>query len=477
LMELIASLDLGTTWIKAGVFTTGGQCVGAARRRAPAPAVGTGWFSAEACFAVALDALRSAVLESPGGGAQVMGLACSGQRATMLVVDGFGDPLTPAVSWQVPSMGPGPEAIRQLGEAAFTAKTGLPFLPIFPVFRLADRSSPWAVEVSRGGTMMSLGDFVLRRLGADAVTDFSLAGATGFLNGQRLQWDEELAAAAGVTSGCLPRLVAAGTVVGTLARGFADATGLRCGTPLVTAGGDQMCAVLGAGIVEPGEALISLGTAAAVLVPVGSFLAPGPIVLPHVLPGQWVVEDFIGPFGAVLDRIVRLQGWESAEVLAGASQKWSISLEAPFFRADRFSPLEDDLVRSFSGGAGELLTELLTDRELTAALVIEGLSFTVARAMENLCRQIPIGKVHIAGGGARCRALVETIAGVLERPLSRGAQPEAVLFGAACLAQAGLGLVAASADAALVAQNTGALVEARPDPEQVRSRRYRRFVS
>ncbi|MBU1242880.1 hypothetical protein KKD52_05900 [Myxococcota bacterium] len=472
--DQVASLDIGSTWIKAGVFTPGGQCVGVARKRAPEPASGTGLFSADACLVVAMDALRSAVSACPGGGADVVGLACSGQRATMLVVDGSGHPQTPAVSWQVPSADPGVEAIRlRLGEASFTARTGLPFLPIFPVFRLADRGSPWARAVARGGTVMSLGDFVLGRLGAAAVTDYSLAGATGLLDGRRLQWDEELMATAGVTPGCLPRLIPAGSVVGTLDWASAAATGLRTGTPLVAAGGDQMCAVLGAGIVEPGDALISLGTSAAVLAPVGGFREPVPVVLPHVLHGQWVVEDFLGPFGAVLDRIVRLQGWESAGEMAQAARKRTIPLEAPSFVADLRSPPEHDLAAAFSGGS----MDLLKDRDLTAALVIEGLAFTVARAVEALGRQVGFGRLRLAGGGARSQVLVEAIAGALERPLLRCGQSEAVLFGAACLAQAGVGLVAAVAEAAVTAESTGEPVDARPDPERVQAQRFRRFVS
>jgi sugar (pentulose or hexulose) kinase len=354
----------------------------------------------------------------------------------MLVVDRSGHAMTPAVSWQAPATSRGLEAIREiLGEEDFTSRTGLPFLPMFPVFRLADGDTPWAQAVARGGQVMSLGDYALRSLGAPPSTDFSLAGATGLFDVRRLCWDRDLLEAVRMTPEALPLVEPAGTIVGVLEPSRSMMAGIMGGTPLILAGGDQPAAVLGAGIVKPREALISLGTSAAVLVPVEEFPKhPETIVLPHVLPGQWVVEVFIGAFGATLDREAQRQGFASAEALAAGAGS-SIPVDAPLWKFHGENDLKD----------------LPPVQGLAPALVVEGLAFEIARAVGIVHRQIEMGPIRVAGGGARSLVLVRAIAGALSRPLIRSLAFEAALTGAAFLAMAGTGL-SGSATGAVGAQ-------------------------
>jgi sugar (pentulose or hexulose) kinase len=471
---LVASLDLGSTWIKAGIFSSDGGRLGFAREAAPGIDPATGTFDSDIYLASALTTLGAAVSSCPGCSASVTALACSSQRATMLVVDQSGSPLTPAVSWQAHGTARGLDSVRLLlGEAGFSARTGLPFAPMFPIFRLADRDAPWAAAVALGGMVISLGDFVLQRLGAAPVTDASLAGATGLFNVRSMQWDEDLLAAAGVPLSGVPRVVASGTIAGVLDSQVAKAVNLRAGMPLVAGGGDQPCAILGAGVSAPGEALISLGTSAAVLAPVTQFVEPGagPIVLPHVLPGQWAVEDFVGAFGSTLDLAARILGWDSTEAMATAACNSTIPLDAPHFMPDRVTDSMTNMAAAFAPGHGSITG----DRQLLAALVTEGLAFEVALAIESVGRQVNIGRLRVAGGGARSRIVAEAIAGAGDNPLVRCSEVEAALFGAACLAMSGAGLAASPVDAAQAARGGADAITLPNDERYVRAERFQCF--
>ncbi|MBU1239886.1 PAS domain S-box protein, partial [Myxococcota bacterium] len=240
---------------------------------------------------------------------------------------------------------------------------------------------------------------------------------------------------AGVTPRSLPGVAMAGTVAGFLSPVAAAATGLEAGIPLIIAGGDQPCALLGAGIVSHGEALISLGTSAAVMIPVEDFSVPveGSIMLPHVIPNHWVLEVFIGSFGVVLEQEARNLGFESVSALAEAASRRTISPGAPLWEPQQNVPV----------------TALTTDADLGAALVFEGLSFGIARAVMAVEQQVGFGQLKTAGGGSRSPVLIETIAGVLDRPLTRCWEVDATLLGAAFLARAGAGL----AESAVAAVN------------------------
>lgn len=434
MLETVASLDLGSTWIKAAVYTADGRRLSLARVRAPDLDLRDGRFDAGDYLEGTLGVLREAVAEAARAGACPGGIVCASQRATIVVVDDAGKPMTPAVSWQAPMVDPGP-VFDHLGAPAFTALTGLPAWPMFPLFRLAAGEEPLRSAVDRGGLPLSLGDFVLTRLGASPATEPSLAAATGLLDGRLRVWDEGLVRLAGL--GSLPALARPGSVVGALAAAPAAAVGLPPGLPLFMGGSDQAYALMGAGIPGPGEALVNLGTAATVLAPLPGWPRSfeGAIVLPHVLEGQWVAEGFVGAFGAALDALSRTLGLGSAAGLVEAAAARSPEERAPLFLVDRWrlSPTEPARALTRESGRPE------PDAAGIAALVIEALGFELALALEGVERVVKIDRLRVAGGATRSRPLVASIVDALGRPVVDPGEPEAALRGAALLAFSGPG--------------------------------------
>ncbi len=435
MLETVAALDLGSTWIKAAVLAADGHQCSLARIRAPAIDLLRGRFDAGDYLRAALDVLQEAVADAARAGARPGGIVCASQRATVVVVDGAQNPLAPAVSWQAPMVDPAP-VFRHVPASAFTARTGLPGWPMFPVFRLAAGEEPLRPAVDRGALPLSIGDFVLARLGAEPVTEPSLAAATGWLDGRRRTWNEELVRLAGLRS--LPALTRPGTVVGELAAGVAGALGLPAGLPLFMGGSDQACALLGSGVHGPGEALLNLGTAATVLTPqpVWPGHVGGAIVLPHVIEGQYVAEGFVGSFGAALDALSGALGLGDAAGLVKAASGRTPAERAPLFLLERW--------RQDPTAPGSALTpapgQPRPDAAGIAALVIEALGHELALALEAVERLGKVERLRVAGGATRGRALISAIVDVLGRPVIDPGEPEAALRGAALLAFFGTGV-------------------------------------
>lgn len=464
MLESVATLDLGSTWIKSAVFTSDGRRRSLARRPANGLDGQAGRFDAEGYLAVALEVLREAVGVAEASGFRPDKVVCASQRATAVVVDGQGAAMTPAVSWMAP-MVDGAAVFRELEVGAFTALTGLPGWPLFPVFRLAAGEEPLRGAVDRGGTLLSLGDFVLGRLGAPPVSEASLAAATGLLDGRRKSWDPGLLRIAGL--GGMPPLVKPGTPVGVLAGAPAAATGLLSGIPLVAGGSDQACALWGSGVAGPGEALLSLGTAAAVLAPVRGWPREhrSPIVLPHVVDDQWVAEGFVGAFGAALDRIAPALGLGTASGLVGAAATRPPVERSPLFLLDRWlaTPTVPGLALAREPGDPE------PDPAGLAALVVESLGFELVLALELVESVVRVDRLRVAGGGTRSRPLVQGLVDVLERPVIDPGEPEAALWGAARLA---FGDGGTSGDVGTSGDHVR--IEPRPAPgRNTRLRRYR----
>ena len=162
-------------------------------------------------------------------------------------VDEAGQALTPALSWQDASGGPLlQEFSRALGGGRFSRITGLPlsaFLTLPKILRLR-RDQPAIFR--RVKKFLSLGDFALKRLGAEEfVTDPSNASVTGMLDIEKLAWSGDLLDAAGLSASLLPKLAGTASACGALCDAAADSLGIARDTVLLVGGGDQQLSVLG----------------------------------------------------------------------------------------------------------------------------------------------------------------------------------------------------------------------------------------
>jgi gluconokinase len=119
---------------------------------------------------------------------------------------------------------------------------------------LVDRVSVW----------MSAGEYLaLRFLGARHAS-ISMASASGLLDQNRLAWDEEMMALAGVDATRLPPLD--GAPPAHVAGEFAHRWKELAGVPWTEAIGDGACANIGSGCADLASAALSVGTTAAVRV-------------------------------------------------------------------------------------------------------------------------------------------------------------------------------------------------------------------
>lgn len=296
---LLVGLDVGTTSVKAVVFTAAGRQVAVGRAPTPwvtiplgpgAPVATGTEMDALALADAARSALAQALDAAPPG--EVAGLGVTGMGESGVLLDATGRPVAPIIAWHDDrDLREVDLLASEVGADRLAEVAGLPLRRQWTLtkHRWQLRHQPEARSAVR---RLNVGEWVVRVLGGQEAADVSLASRTGWLDLARRTWWDEALAFSGTTADLMPELVTSGTPLG---RAGDDVPRLA-GAVLTTAGHDHQAAALGAGAAGPGDVLDSCGTAEALVrtVPAGlgvdqvrALALAGTTVGWHVLPERW----------------------------------------------------------------------------------------------------------------------------------------------------------------------------------------------
>ncbi len=444
---LLVGLDLGTSALKAGLFTPDGQCLALEREPYPLYAPRPGWAEQDpadwwAAAARALGVLAAAA-KSSGGRIAAVGLA--GQCPGHVLLGEDGEALGRAPIWRDQRATAEAAWLDEHISAADAVRwTGLTRLgeATLPPARLLWLRQHRPDDWQRAQAILQPKDFLAFKLTGAVVTDVN--SAYGVAHPSPPHYDPDYLSALSISPWLLPKLHPVHAVAGEVTPAAARASGLAAGTPVIIGTIDAFCDLLGSGAVQPGLAIDVAGTSEMIaLATTGP--AQGAGIFPANLNGEvdflcgptqaggealrWLARGFFPELGSAVD----FHGLEQA---AGACPPGSQGLVfLPYLDGER-APLWDPQAR----GAFVGLT-LAHGRAQCARAVYEGVAFSVRHVLER-CEAAagqPARQVHVCGGGAASEFWNQMKAGVLRRPVI-AASVEAACRGAAALASAGLGL-------------------------------------
>ncbi|GAA4111672.1 FGGY-family carbohydrate kinase [Nocardioides fonticola] len=299
------------------------------------------------------------------------------------------------------------------------------------------------------------------------------------------QWsaDPEAFARTGMPRDLLPHLVDPGGLLGTVTAEAAAASGLPVGLPVYATGNDKAVEALGAGLVDPGTTLLSLGTYIAAMTVAEAHRPDGDVfwVNGAAEPGRYLVES-VGIRRGMwtvtwLRRLVTaacaepdadpaaVQAWLEREATAVPAGCGGLRV-VPDWLAPGDAPHRRGTILGLDGSHGAA--------ELHRA-VLEGIVLTMRRhtaAMETAIGLVA-DRLIVSGGGARSPLMCRIAADVFDRPVERTAVEDAAGLGSAICAAVGHGLHPDVASAVKAMVRPGALVH--PDPTMVE--RYRAIAA
>lgn len=454
----LLGIDLGSSSVKGVVFDYSGRPIASAARsyetlrREPS--------AAEADARQIWEAAAGVIRELAGGTEPIAALAVSSHGETFIPVDAHGEPVGYAI---MNSDNRAVKEIRQitkeLGERELYAITGVPAHPMFALPKIMWLKKHQPEVYAKAARFLSVGDYILSRLGAGFYTDVSMASRTFGFDINRRAWSEDILTAAGLKRSQLAEITESGSRCGTVPHKIACILGLRDGVVLALAGHDQPCGAYGSGAYRSGDAAVSAGTYESVNAVTD---APGnndrafafrANSYPHVVPGtyinlaffpagfstSWFVDEFCH---ADKEQASKL-GVSVYEYLGShmAGQP-SSQLFLPYLVGSG-TPYWDPSVR------GALLGITPgTGRHDVFRAIFEGLAFELKLNIENMERiGIRLDDMVISGGNSRLDFSVQLRADVTGKPFARIDTAETVCKGAAMLAGVASGVYADYEDA------------------------------
>jgi sugar (pentulose or hexulose) kinase len=457
--ELILSFDAGTQSIRAALIDTSGNILQIVKRPIePYFSAQPGWAEqhAEYYWKTLCRACQELLGRMDGPSKEAIdAVTLTTQRATMINIGSDGKPLRPACLWLDQRKANSEEMIPLLAR---------PFLKAMGLWERLDNAvqnceANWIRQnqpdiwrnthkyllLSGFFTYMLTGEFV-----------DSVANNVAYLpiDNKTYQW-------AGrfdmkwrlfpIEKEKLPRLVKPAAILGQISGRAAKETGIPEGLPLIAAGTDKGCEMLGAGCLTPETGCLSFGTTATFntttkkYIELISMIPPYPASVPDtyytevmIYRGFWMVSWFRDEFGFLERQIAEKENIVPEKLFDALIEKippgsmglmlqpyWSPGANTDFFAKGSII------------GFGDVHNRAYLYRAILEGLVYglrEGAEFTQKRT------KTPISRLKVSGGGSQSDMAMRITADVFGLPAERPHTYETSALGAAIDAAVGLGL-------------------------------------
>lgn len=454
----LLAIDNGTQSVRALLFDRDGQLLAKSKVvLEPYFSVNPGWAEQEPEYfwqnlCAACRALWQNTDISPRA---VKAVALTTQRATVVNLDHQGNPLRPAIIWldqrraeNLPSMGGAWDKLIKLSGHGDT----------LDYFR-AQAECNWIAQQQpdlwrNTHKFLLLSGFHIHRLTGRYVD--STAAQVGYLpfDFKRIDWagrGDWKWQALTLRRSQLPDLVPPGQVLGHITAAAAEATGIPAGLPLISAGADKACEVIGSGCLTPDMGSLSFGTTATFNTTNPRYLEAIPMIPPYpaaipdaynteiiVQRGYWMVNWFRREFGQREEMQARERGIEPEqlfdellkEVPPGAmglmlQPYWSPGVRHP-------GPEAKGAIIGF----GDVHTRAHIYRA-----IIEGLAYALREGKEKVEQRskVKVTRLRVSGGGSQSDEAMQITADIFGLPAERPHTYETSGLGAAINAAVGAG--------------------------------------
>ena len=291
-------------------------------------------------------------------------------------------------------------------------------------------------------------DFINYQLTGVAAIDFSEASGSFLLDAKQEVWSDDIVSRLGLDMDKLPPPYPAAHVIGPVTKAAADATGLVQGTPVVAGGGDMLCALLAAGITQPGSACDITGTASHLSVFTSEPVQDKRLMnLHHVMPG-WIPFGIIDSTGGTLkwfkDTFCQEEialGRQTGRSPYGILDDYAAKVE-PGSEGLLFFPYmmgERTFGTAYARGVFFGMS-LRSNKGAISRAIMEGVTFELRRALEAIqAAGNRVAEVRTTGGGAQSALWSQIKADIYQKPVVTFQVFEGSVLGAAILAGVGAG--------------------------------------
>ena len=396
-------------------------------------------FDTSACWTSLCDAIRECV----AGQGRIAAIAITSQRQSIVFLDSDANVLYAGPNTDLSALFAGVALDDEHGDLLYRT-TGH-----HPAFMMAAGKLAWLRDYrpesyENVSHVLPLANWLAFRLTGVMGCEPTLGAGAGLLDFRDRTWATSMFEQLRLPISPVP-IRDASQPVGTLA---GPTAGIPPGTPVVVAGADTQCALIGMGALDPGCAGIVAGWSATV-----QLLVARPTLADDMttwsgcfqIPGLWTIESSAGD--------------------AGNAYRWLASTlfdraESPFDRMDSLAasaPVGSDGVMAMLGPSAMDVSELDMSmggivfpvpmtlggptRAHLVRSVLEGLAYALRSNVEQAERVAGISahRISLGGGMTRTKSFVRIMSDVIGRPIEVSNSPESTAIGAANVARAAIG--------------------------------------
>jgi len=446
--EVAIGIDLGTSGARVLAVTTEGKTIAEINRSYPLLTPQPGWTEQNPSdwAQESIAALKEMVakLSSLSTDYTVIALGLSGQMHGMVPLDAQGEVIRPALLWNDQRTG---DAVKTMEEkiprADFIQSTGNPAITGFhaPKIVWLQEAEPENFAKLRHSLLPK--DYLGYVLTGEMVAEPSDASGSNCFNLAKKEWDSDILAALGIDPSIFPTVIASHEQTGKLSAEMAKATDLPEGLPVIAGGGDNAAAAIGLGLSSSDTTLgtLSLGTSGVIFAPLTE-AKPDPEGRVHLFchaDGGYnllaVTLSAAGSFQWYHDTFAPNHSFDYLTELASTSEIGSNGVcFKPYLSGERTPHMNPDLRGSWTG------LSLATNQADIVRSVLEGVSFSMADALDVIETLTSLKSCLTAGGGAESDLWLQMNADVLGIKLERLSQNQGAAYGAALLAMQGVGV-------------------------------------
>lgn len=450
--ECIISVELGTNAVRMLAFDMAGNTIDAAKGSYPTfhSQPDCSEQDPEQIFITMLYILKNLIADKiHPANYKVVCVCFSASMHSLLTVDKKGAPLGRAITW---ADNRGKVEARELNQSSLAKSlydaTGTPIHPMSPLVKIKWMHSHDKDGFANTSRFISIKTYIIQQLTGEYLIDYSLGSATGLMNIQRMQWDDDALAYAGISSDKLPALASVFSSPGQLKKEYQKLLGLPDSVKILLGSSDGCLATIGSGVWSPEKAAVTIEDSGAVRViskdimkdekrklfnyvlTENCYVFGGPTNNGGVI-FEWFANQF-GDFSRPFDLDFSMEGLfnevEKAEVGSGGL------LFLPYLLGER-APLWDPNARGVYFGVN-----IKHERQHFIRATIEGILYEIYSICRLLEEHRSIKKLCVHGSFASHPFCTQLLADISSKPVFLRKNSDNVGYGAFLLSATEMGI-------------------------------------
>jgi len=378
--------------------------------------------------------------------------------------------------------------VASLGEEPIMGITGMKPQTMYSLVKMMYIKDNHPAVYDKTFKFLVIGSFCIYRLTGQDVIDYSLASRTMAFDVLHKEWSKVMFEAAGVDQKKMAKPIPSGTLVGKILPEIAKELGLSVDMLVVSGGQDQICAALGAGVVDSAVAIDGTGTVECIT-PIFDapklskvFLENNYTCVPYMVDGMYATYAYNFTGGAILKWFKN--NFAQDDVAYAHTNGQSIYQYMDSHGAQ--TPTDLIVVPHFAGSAtpdmnpfarGAFLgLKFDTDKGTLYRAMIEGVTYEMLYNLEILKENgIEIKELRAVGGGAKSDYWLQIKASVTGKTIVPLDVDEAGIVGTVIMAGVATGVYQNIAEAVRVFVKKRNAFEPIPADREIYQKNYQRY--